>query len=46
MAALAGEKAKEVKVARKKAWKANNGKPKRRKESIRQVKPGMVIGGQ
>jgi hypothetical protein len=46
MAALAGEKAKGAKVARKKAWKANRGKPKRRIETIRQLKPGMVIGGQ
>jgi hypothetical protein len=46
MAALAGEKAKGAKLARKKAWKANKGRPKRRQESIRQVKPGMVIGGQ
>jgi hypothetical protein len=46
MAALAGKKAKGAKVARKKTWKANKGKPRRRIEKIRQVKPGMVIWGQ
>ena len=44
MAALAGKKAKGAKVARKKAWKTNKGKPKRLTEANRQVKPGMVIG--